>query len=138
MNDLMNIKTTMTSLELVEIINGIRKNEGNVALLHKSFMTKIEKRFLVGQNILPNSSPLKYNVKEGTYTSKNNRTIKMYLLGKKECNLLVMSESEVIQEALYDRWLELENQTDETALSAYTAYIILWCGVSLNNKIGSK
>ena len=104
------IKDTMSSLELVNLINVIRADEHKTELLHKSFVAKIEKRFLGEQNILP-SNLSKYNVKLSNYKTKQGRNVKMYLLGQKESNLLVMSESEEVQEKLYDRWqaLEIEN-----------------------------
>lgn len=89
---------TMTSLELVEIINSMR-GEGSAELLHKNFMAKIERH--------PGIDSAKYLAQ---YKDTTGRTLKCYKLPKRESELMVMSESLEVQAMVYDRMTELERQ----------------------------
>ena len=88
--------TTMSSVELVEVINELRE-EGAAELRHDTFVLKIEKH--------PGIDAPKFS---GTQKYGNNNTRKIYNLPKRECELMVMSESLEVQTRVYDRMRELE------------------------------
>lgn len=94
MNDIST--TTMSSVELVEVINELRE-EGAAELRHDTFVLKIEKH--------PGIDAPKFS---GTQKYGNNNTRKIYNLPKRECELMVMSESLEVQTRVYDRMRELE------------------------------
>jgi hypothetical protein len=88
---------TMSSVDLVEVINGMRE-DGAAELLHKNFIVKIEShpgidaaKFLASQ---------KYG---------NNNTRKIYNLPEREARLMVMSESLEVQTAVLDRLIKVES-----------------------------
>jgi len=88
---------TMTSLEVVKIINEARE-EGQAELLHKNFMAKVEK--VLGVEPAKNLA--------GRYKAGNGQMQPCYNLPRREANLMVMSESYKVQARIYDRWQELE------------------------------
>jgi hypothetical protein len=84
---------TMSSLELVEFINAERKSEGaKNAIRHDNFMKKVEAH--------PGIDSPKFL---GEYRDSTGRTLKCYHLPKREAELMVMSESLVVQTRLYDK-----------------------------------
>jgi len=83
---------TMSSTELVSIINEVRSAEGKKPLLHKNFIAKIEKH--------PGIQSAKFLA---DYKDDQGRTYKCYQLPKRECELMVMSESLAVQTKVYDR-----------------------------------
>lgn len=87
---------TMSSLELVEYINELRE-EGKPELRHDNFVAKIEKH--------PGIQSPKFL---GDYKDSKGRTYKCYHLPKRECELMVMSESLEVQTKVLDRLIELE------------------------------
>jgi len=89
-------QATMTSLELVDTINEVRAAEGKKPLRHDNFMVKIEKHPAI-------DSP-KYL---GQYKDSTGRELKCYRLPKRECELMVMSESLAVQARVYDKMNEL-------------------------------
>lgn len=89
---------TMSSVELVAIINELRP-EGAAELRHDNFVTKIEKH--------PGIQSPKFL---GDYKDSKGRTYKCYHLPKRECELMVMSESLEVQTRVYDRMTALEQQ----------------------------
>ena len=89
---------TMSSLELVKIINELRE-EGKAELRHDNFMAKIENH--------PGIDSPKFL---GQYKDSTGRTLKCYYLPKRECELMVMSESLEVQAKVYDRMTALEQQ----------------------------
>ena len=91
-----NTIATMSSVELVEIINSMR-DDGAAELRHDHFMVKIEKH--------PGIDAPKFL---GTQTYGNNNTRKVYNLPKREAELMVMSESREVQTRVYDRMSALE------------------------------
>lgn len=102
MNQLMNMShnQTMTSKELVEVINAIRKEEGNdVEIQHSHLMQRIRSF----ANILPEAA-----VAVGEYLDSNNQKRPMLLLNKEACLLTVSSESPRVNLAIIRRWQELE------------------------------
>ena len=99
MNQLtINATATMSSIELVEVINGHRE-EGKAELRHDHFMVKLEKH--------PGIDSPKFL---GQYKDSTGRTLKCYHLPKRECELMVMSESLTVQTKVYDRMTALEQQ----------------------------
>lgn len=97
---------TMSSLELVEVINELRE-EGKAELRHDNFMVKIEKH--------PGIDAPRFL---GTQKYGNGNTRNVYNLPKRECELMVMSESLAVQTRVYDRMTELEAKP--------TAPILTW------------
>ena len=89
---------TMSSIDLVETINSIRP-EGKAELRHDHFMVKLEKH--------PSIDSPKFL---GQYKDSTGRTLKCYHLPKRECELMVMSESLEVQVKVYDRMTALEQQ----------------------------
>ena len=87
----------VSSIELVKIINEVRKAEGQSDLRHDNFMTKIESH--------PSIDSPKFL---GQYKDSTGRTLKCYHLPKREAELMVMSESLSVQAKVYDRMTELE------------------------------
>ena len=92
-------QATMTSLELVETINEVRKAEGKKPLRHDNFITKIEKH--------PGIDSPKFL---GQYKDTTGRDLKCYRLPKRECELMVMSESLAVQTKVYDKLNSAVNQ----------------------------
>jgi uncharacterized small protein (DUF1192 family) len=91
-------QVTMTSLELVDFINSLRK-EGDVELRHDNFMAKVPK-------VLGDNAPTFL----GTQNYGNNNTRSIYILPKREACLMAMSYSYELQAVVYDRMTELEQQ----------------------------
>lgn len=98
MPDIATTVPTITSVELVEIINDMRE-EGAAELRHDNFIAKIEKH--------PGIDAPKFL---GTQKYGNNNTRKVYHLPKREAELMVMSESLAVQTKVYDRMTALEQQ----------------------------
>jgi hypothetical protein len=97
---------TMTSLELVTIINSMRE-PGRADLRHDHFMAKIENH--------PGIDSPKFL---GQYKDSTGRTLKCYQLPKRECEILVMSESLAVQAKVYDRMTKLESHPPARARRA--------------------
>lgn len=91
---------TMSSLELVELINEMRE-PGQAELAHSDFMKKVVK--VLGESNAGNFS--------GIYKDGRNRDKPCYRLPKREASLMVMSESYKVQAAVYDRMVELESKS---------------------------
>ena len=98
MNQLTTTTPTISSVELVEIINSMRP-AGAKELRHDNFTVKIENH--------PGIDAPKFL---GTQTYGNNNTRKVYNLPKREAELMVMSESLEVQTKVYDRMTALEEQ----------------------------
>lgn len=116
------IVATMSSLEIVDVINEERKADAKAAgtrfveLRHDNFLVKIEKH--------PGIQSPKFL---GDYTDERGRTQKCYYLPKREAELMVMSESLKVQTRVYDRLAEKEaaaipNFADE--IEAAEAWIV--------------
>lgn len=99
MNDLVNNAPTMSSIELVEVINSMRE-EGRAELTHSDFLKKVEK--VLGKDAGKFSS---------IYRDSMNREKPCYRFPKREASLMVMSESYEVQAKVYDRMAELEAKT---------------------------
>ena len=110
MSALVNGTPTMSSMELVELINGMR-TPGKVELRHDNFMSKIEKH----PGIM---SPKFLGHIEVPGPNGGTRKSKCYFLPKRECELMVMSESLEVQTKVYDRLSEIERPTLDRALQA--------------------
>jgi len=94
---------TMSSLEIVDVINEERKSDAEsvgtrfIALRHDNFLVKIEKH--------PGIDSPKFL---GEYKDGTGRALKCYHLPKREAELMVMSESLKVQTRVYDRLAEKE------------------------------
>lgn len=98
----MNHNQTMTSKELVEVINTIRKEEGNNAeIQHSNLMQRI-KGF---EQILGGLA-----IQVAEYLDTQGKPRPMLLLNKEVCLLTVSSESPKVNLAIIRRWQELEQQ----------------------------
>lgn len=98
--DVLNPIKTMSSLEIVKIINNLRE-DGQAELKHDNFLKKIAK-------VLGSEGVVKFY---GTYIHpQNGQNYPCYNLPKREAQLMVMSESYKVQAAVYDRMVELEQQ----------------------------
>ena len=93
---------TMTSKELVEVINAIRKEEGNnVEILHKNLLERLRSfDQILGQ----------LDCQPSEYTDSQGKPRPMLLLSKRASMLAVSSESPRVNLAIIDRWQELETQ----------------------------
>jgi hypothetical protein len=86
---------TMSSIELVEIINAARGDKKQMR--HDTFMAKLEKHPAIAhQNFL------------ASYKDSTGRTLKCYQLPEREAKLMVMSESLEVQARVYDRMAAFE------------------------------
>lgn len=96
MNNITTTTPTISSVELVEIINSMRP-EGSAELRHDHFMVKIEKHpGIQSPDFL------------GDYKDSRGRFQKCYHLPKREAELMVMSESLEVQAKVYDRLAAFE------------------------------
>lgn len=93
---------TMSSVDLVALINKIRKEENptSAVLRHNDFMAKILK-------VLGAEAARRFS---HSYIGADNTSRPCYNLPKRECHLMVMSESYKVQAAVYDRMEALEAQ----------------------------
>ncbi|WP_295991691.1 hypothetical protein [Rugamonas sp.] len=92
---------TMSSIELVDIINEMRE-PGSAELRHDNFMVKIEKHPGI-------TSPKFLGHVQVPGPNGSSRQSKCYHLPKRESELMVMSESLAVQTKVYDRLVELES-----------------------------
>jgi len=102
MNTLSKPVATMSSIDLVDLINSMRE-EGSAELLHKNFLVKIEKH--PGITSAKFLAYVEIDIGNGA-----TRKSKCYYLPKRECELMVMSESLEVQTKVYDRMTALEQQ----------------------------
>lgn len=88
----------MSSIELVDLINMVRAQEGKkVELRHDHFIAKFERH--------PGIDAPKFR---GVYVGGNGQERPCYYLPKRECDLMVMSESLQVQARIYDRLAAIE------------------------------
>jgi len=94
-------ETTMSSVQLVDVINEYRRFEGNSTMVrHIDFMAKIEKEL--------DDDCEKFR---SEYKASNNQVYKCYNLPKDECMLMLMSESRTVRKGVLNRLNELESKT---------------------------
>ena len=97
-------KMTMTSLELLDVINGYREDDDKKGLRHDTFMKKIEDE-------LEEAAP-KF-IGTGTYLNGTGSEVQrpIYILPKEECMLMAMRESKYVrrQTVEYIKSLEKPN-----------------------------
>lgn len=110
----------MTSKELVEVINAIRKEEGNdVEIQHDKLMRRIRSF----DQILAAA-----DCGESDYVDSRGKTQPMLLLSKRASMLAVSSESPRVNLAIIDRWQELEatqaKLLPQTHIQAVEAYLV--------------
>lgn len=103
------VNKTITSLDLVEIINNVRKEESRPTINHKDFMKKVKK--VLGEGVGKFSH---------TYIHpQNQQEYPCYRFPKREAELMVMSESYKVQAKVYDRMVALESPQNNPALPNY-------------------
>jgi phage regulator Rha-like protein len=91
---------TMSSLDIVAMINQHRKNTNDdTVLLHKNFLVKCKE--IIGEEL-----SLKFS---SVYKDASGKENPCYQLPKRETMLMLMSYSYELQALVYDRWQELEN-----------------------------
>jgi phage antirepressor YoqD-like protein len=91
--------TTMTSLQLVDYINHLRKQEGNgtyTELRHDSFMVKVPQ--------VLKATPINFGVVNFVANQGATRERKIAIFEKREAMLMAMSYSYDIQAVVYDAW----------------------------------
>ena len=111
---LMNMTSTMTmtSLEVVDVINSYRDVDA-VKLPHSDFLKKVRK--------LKDELSLG-NISESTYKNSRNQKQPMLLLDKETCFIMVASETPKVLQAIVKRWLELEAaETERSTAKAMDA-----------------
>lgn len=126
----MNSNQTMTSKELVEVINAIRKEEGNnVEIQHSDLMRRIKgfERILAAGSVAGDE-----------YLDNIGQMRPMLLLNKEACLLTVSSESPRVNLAIIRRWQQLEQQQQaalpQTHIEAVEAYLITLKTVEAQSK----
>lgn len=92
-------QVAICSTEIVAFINDARE-PGRAEMRHDNFMVKLENH--------PGIESPKFL---GDYKDARGRTQKCYYLPKREAELMVMSESLMVQTKVYDRLVELESGT---------------------------
>jgi phage antirepressor YoqD-like protein len=111
----MNQPATMTSLEIVELINKERASlfangqaKKYVELRHDNFLSKVV-------SVLGEEGALKF---KASYLTPQNKEVVMYNLPKREATLMAMSYSPAISAAVYDRMTALEEHVQQMATPA--------------------
>lgn len=108
---------TMTSVEVVEVINSLRPADAAI-LLHKDFTRKVAR---VAEELAERS------VARSDYVDSRGKTQPCYLLDKEMCLILVASESAKVMQAIIRRWQELEEiqrqALPQTHIQAVEAYL---------------
>lgn len=94
-------KMTMTSIELLEVINGYREDDGKSPMPHDNFIKKIEDELEKGV--------VKFY---GTYKSSQGKDVKMYNLPKEECLLMAMRESKYVRRQTVEYIKSLEKPSN--------------------------
>ncbi|WP_409266803.1 hypothetical protein [Massilia sp. BHUDP2] len=97
MNIVLGGSGTMSSVDLVKVINEVRAEEGKAPLEHADFVKKIKAH--------PSIDAGKFS---GIYVDSANRDQVCYHLPRRECDLMVMSDSRPVQAKVYDRIAALE------------------------------
>lgn len=90
-----NQEATMTSLEVVELVNKFRKEEGNeTELLHKNFLASTKKEVATLENLGIEAG---LNFKLGTYIDKNNQERPCYKMNKAGIMQMLNKESALVR-----------------------------------------
>lgn len=115
---------TMSSVETVQLINAMRKQEGNpTELRHATFLEKV-REVLSGaeQNF------------QSYYLGDNGKQCLCYNLPKRETILMVMSESYKVQAAIYDKLQELEQQNSFNIPTTFAGALALAAKMAEENE----
>lgn len=92
-----NNNNAMTSLDLLEVINTYRLEDGKNPMLHKNFIVKIE------DELESNSAEF-----QAQYKDASGKVNKMYNLPKDECMLVAMRESKYVRKQTVEYLKKLE------------------------------
>ena len=98
---------SMSSVDVVAIINSHR-DAGKPELQHKHFLEKVKK--VIGEPA---------EKMAGQYKAGNGQLQPCFYLPKRECQLMVMSESYKVQAGVYDKLTEMEEATKSALPSNY-------------------
>lgn len=102
------VEVKITSVELVDLINQHRANEGNKAVLqHKNLMAKIAKEIDILKNAGISSE---LNFKLGSYKDKQNQERPCYSLTREGVWTLLMTESAVVRHKTMEYINKLEQK----------------------------
>lgn len=101
-----NEEVTMTSLELLEVINQYRLQDGKSKMRHDNFMQKI-------RDELDEEALLKF---QGSYQGADNAMVICYNLPKDECMLIAMRESKFVRKQTVQYIKSLESKVSLPAL----------------------
>ena len=94
--NLLSIEITMTSLEVVDLINKFREEEGNKgAVRHDNFMASIRKEIKSLENAGVEISALK--IKEGTYKDKQNQERPCFVMDRSWVMQMCNKESALVR-----------------------------------------
>lgn len=108
----------ISSVELCEVINKIRKEEGvNIELLHKSFLIKIRTEF----DIIEGKEMGKIFC--SSYLDSMNREKICYLLNKKQALQMIVSESKKVRGRLIDELERLYEENKQLKQQLYSYQI---------------
>jgi len=123
MNNLMEIKSTIKSTELVDIINTFRATEGNkTKLQHKDFMTKIRKELEMLKNL---GLEDKRNFSPTSYVDSQNRNKPCYELNRDGMLEMLNSESAYVRYKTIEYINKLEEENKNIKLpSSYEDLMI--------------
>lgn len=128
-NELLNVKMskdkTITSVELVEIINEFRKLESEasdkkyVELRHDNLKAKIEKEVMVLKNLGINAL---LNFKESSYVNSQNKSHPCYKLSKDGMLTILASESVLVRHKTIEYINSLEKQIEDNQRKLPSTY----------------
>jgi phage antirepressor YoqD-like protein len=94
----------MTSLELVDFINELRRQQGEtVVLRHDSFLAKVQK-------VLGEAAPKFFGTVKRPQPAGGEREYPCYIFPKREATLMAMSYSHEVSAQVYDKMEALEKQ----------------------------
>lgn len=110
-------ETTISSVELVEIINQFRSlEESNSELLHKNFKAKIEKEIKVLDKL---GIKGQLNFKPSSYVNSQNKSQPCYELNRDGMLMMLNSESTLVRFKTIEYINTLEKQIENKPLASY-------------------
>ena len=94
---------TMSSLELVDLINEVRKASGKSLLKHSNFIKRVERHPGIQQDEF-----------SAECMGSTGQKLKCYRLPQRECCLSLSSESQALQAQVYDRLTKAMQERSES------------------------
>ncbi len=102
-NQLAPVQATMSSLELVDLINEVRKASGKSLLNHSNYLKRVERHPGIQQDEF-----------SAEYIGFTGQVLKCYRLPQRECCLSLSSESPALQAQVYDRLTKAMQERSES------------------------